>query len=117
MLTWCGSKMRDCLSVRGTYSKLILKKQWQISDSGFKNMWTVNVQIKLIIFMWLVWRNKNLTWKNLQKRGWHGPGLCVLSGENEEDNCHLFYSCSFAKETLSILCDKLHIQVPLFCST
>ena len=68
-ITWCGSKKMDGLSVRGIYSSLILKKQWLHSDRWFKKIWRINVQIKLIIFMWLVWRNKNLTWNNLQKRG------------------------------------------------
>lgn len=71
----------------------------------------------MILFLWLVRKDKNLTWMNLQKKGWHGPGRCCLCGEEEEDNIHLFYLCPFALETLEIVCGKLHIDTPVYYLT
>jgi hypothetical protein len=34
---------------------------------------------------------KFLTWKNLQQRGWEGPGRCQLCKEDSEDIDHLFF--------------------------
>ena len=65
----------------------------------------------MILFLWLVWKDKNLTWRNLQKKGWQGPGMCFLCGKEEEDNLHMFYLCPFALETLAIVCGKLQINI------
>ena len=43
----------------------------------------------------LAW-NKCLTWDNIRKRGFHGPFVCVMCGDKEEDSSHLFFRCSFA---------------------
>jgi hypothetical protein len=39
--------------------------------------------------------NKILTWKNLQKRGWVGPGICHLCKGKRESGKHLFVNCPF----------------------
>lgn len=71
----------------------------------------------MILFLWLVSKDKNLTWSNLQKRGWQGPGMCFLYGKEEEDNLHMFYFCPFALETLAIVCGNLQINTLVYHST
>lgn len=36
-------------------------------------LWKVPCPLKMILFLWLVFCNKNLTWEVLQQRGWSGP--------------------------------------------
>jgi hypothetical protein len=46
-------------------------------------------------FLWLLIEDKLLTWNNLLKRGWQGPGLCQLCRGNEDFVFHLFVQCPF----------------------
>lgn len=46
--------------------------------------------IKLNIFTWIILKNKILSWKNLQNRGFQGPNICVLYRNGEENVDHLF---------------------------
>jgi ribonuclease HI len=55
----------------------------------------VGLSLKLKLFIWLLAENKILTWKNLQKRGWKGPGICILCKTNRESSNHLFVNCAF----------------------
>ena len=87
------------------------------ADIWLKVIWKENVQIKMIIFLWLVWRDKNLTWRNLQRKGWEGPGFCILCGMENEDNYHLFYHCYFAKTNLELLCTNWNFTVPVLSNT
>lgn len=49
--------------------------------------------IKIIIFAWLVFYDKNLTLENLQKRKWHGSAICPICRSNSENNLHFFLQC------------------------
>lgn len=45
-------------------------------------LWKVPCPLKMTLFLWLVFCNKNLTWEVLQQRGWSGPGhgsLCLMA--------------------------------------
>lgn len=44
----------------------------------------------MILFAWLAFHKRNLTWENLMKRGWHGPNICSLCRSDGESNVHLF---------------------------
>ena len=116
-LLWEGKDATEGLKAREVYASLIKNKPGQMSGDWFKKLWKTIAQLKKILFLWLVRKDKNLTWKNLQKKGWHGPGRCCLCGEEEEDNIHLFYLCPFALETLEIVCGKLHIDTLVYYLT
>ena len=116
-LWWEGSCSHEGLRVKDIYSTLINQKPELEQDFWFGVFWKTDVTIKMIIFLWLVRHDKNLTWRNLQIRGWQGPGLCFLCGSQEEDNSHMFYSCPFACESIQLLCDRLHVQYPSYGST
>jgi hypothetical protein len=53
--------------------------------------------VKIKLFCWLIAENKILTWKNLQKRGWKGPGMCSLCKAHRESTKHLFLNCPFTR--------------------
>ena len=56
--------------------------------------------------------NKILTWDNLQKRGWIGPGCCALCGNGEDSVQHLFTSCAIWKNLIANLSDLYHFLPP-----
>ena len=60
-----------------------------------RKLWTWNCPLKIKIFLWLLLEDKLLTWNNILKRGWQGPGLCLLCRGNEESTFHIFFQCPF----------------------
>ena len=71
-------------------------------------LWNRNLPSKISCFIWLTLRDKILTWVNLQKKGIHGPGICILCGTNEESVAHLFIFCSVWKTVAVHVCDLLN---------
>ena len=47
--------------------------------------------------------NKILTWKNLRKRGWIGPGCLPLCKREEDSVDHMFLSCVFSKAVWALV--------------
>jgi hypothetical protein len=74
-LKWTGGDNSGQLSVKNVYNALT-KKLWKIKIGGWRRKpWSWDCPQKIKLFSWLVAENKILTWKNLQKRGWTGPGI------------------------------------------
>lgn len=94
-LTWKGKRGKDNICVKDIYSSLT-RSQLSLSDHIFPlSLWKTGAPNKIIIFSWLVYHNKNLTWDNLQKRKWTGPGICLICKAEGENNYHMFLKCSF----------------------
>lgn len=51
---------------------------------------------QITLFNWLIRKDKILTWENLQKRGKHGPGRCIMCKEALERVNHIFFECRVA---------------------
>ena len=75
-------------------------------------LWSVTLPRKIGCFLWLVLRNKVLTWDNLQKRGKYGPGICSMCFSNEETVIHLFSRCMVWKSVLDLICDQFQLTTP-----
>lgn len=78
--------------VSATYHRLV--------DGGcrlpnMKTFWESKSPIKVRIFMWLIAKNAILKWEKLQKRGWMGPGFCILCKAHNEDMHHLLLNCPY----------------------
>lgn len=58
------------------------------------SFWKVGCPLKMILFSWLVFRNKNLTWEILQKKSWHGPSRCAMCHNAVETNLYMFFQCA-----------------------
>lgn len=58
-----------------------------------KSFWKTGVPLKITLFAWLAFHDRNLTWTNLQKRNWHGPTICSIFFAEAEDNFHIFLNC------------------------
>ena len=69
-IKWGGTEMEKQISTKEAYIVLMNKHPGHVPDYWFKLMWKVKVQVKMVILLWLIWKNKNLTWKNLQRKGW-----------------------------------------------
>ena len=61
----------------------------------------------------LTWDNRILTWDNLQRRGFTGPGICPLCWSNEESVEHLFSFCWVWKSAAEFFVDYFHINVSI----
>lgn len=90
-IAWAGKKkITGEIEVAGCYLKISLKEIQNIEYRWFYSFWQINIPIKIVIFLWLTWRNKNLTLTNLQKKNHQGLGICYLCRQNSEGNEHLF---------------------------
>ena len=58
------------------------------------SLWKVTCPLKMILFSWLVFTNRNLSWEVLQKRGWNGPGRYSMCHSDLETNDHMFFQCA-----------------------
>jgi len=55
--------------------------------------WKAQCPMKMITFSWLLFRNKNLSWENLQRKSWQGPSRCSMCRNALETNLHMFFQC------------------------
>eukprot|EP00253_Pinus_taeda_P032611 PITA_32611 len=56
-------------------------------------LWKVTCPLKMVLFSWLIFCNRNLTWEVLQRKGWQGPGCCAMCQNAVESNLHMFFQC------------------------
>jgi hypothetical protein len=83
------------LTTYNVYNALSTDLWENITGDVKKKLWTWECPLKTKLFTWLLIKEKQLTWNNLHKRGWHSPGLCFLCKGSEESVFHLFVECSF----------------------
>lgn len=111
-IAWDRLFHRGSISVADTYF-FICGVTFNLQHTcWFSRFWKTQVPCEIILYAWLAWRNKTLTWENLMKRGIHGPGQCVLCKIAEENNFHLLLDCPIAVEVwprISILFSFTHM--------
>jgi hypothetical protein len=66
--------------------------------------------MKIKLFNWLLVEDKVLSWKNLQKRGWNGPGICCLCKNHGESTKHIFLTCHFTRTVWAELKKTLNLE-------
>jgi hypothetical protein len=69
----------------------------------------IRALLKLKLFMWLVFKEKTLTWDTLQRRGWIGLGRCSLCNLESETISHLFVDSRFVHSLSRELLDHYKI--------
>lgn len=77
-LVWSLSHSHSTANVKDIYYDLVSKKIPPARQIFLMVLWKLGCPLKVTIFSWLVFYNKNLTWENLRKRWWHGPSRCVM---------------------------------------
>lgn len=92
-LIWKGYGGRSTVYVKDIYLQLQYMSPIHQANIFPTPFWKTGCPLKTIIFAWLVFQNKTLTWDNLQKRNWNGPAICPLCKLNEETNLHIFLIC------------------------
>lgn len=102
-LIWCHSKEMNNIRVKEVYQH-IMQTNRPLPNSIFPHIyWKDGCQSKMIHFAWLNFHNKILTWDNLRKRGWIGPGICPLCRSDGENNDHLFIRCHRSQQIWQFL--------------
>ena len=66
----------------------------------------------LICFIWLLARDRILTWDHLQHKGFQGPGRCSLCKMSIEDIPHLFLTCPFSVAVFAHYAAKFRFTWP-----
>ena len=74
-------------------------------------LWSSNIPLKIICFVWLCIENQINTWDNLRKKGWSGPNKCNLYKNSEESVNHLFVEYSFTQDTINLLHRKFNCSL------
>jgi hypothetical protein len=94
-LSWAGGDATGLISVKNLYNALITQRNFNLDDSWLFHIWHWEIPLKIKLFFWLAGMDKTLTWEMLRRRGWMGPGFCLLCRRASEDTHHLFVHCSF----------------------
>jgi len=102
-LVWSLSPSSSHAIVKDIYMDLITLSNRLISKRFPALWWNLGCPLKVTLFTWLVFSNKNLTWESLRKRSWHGPSRCALCKLDEETNFHLFFKCPVSQQIWSEL--------------
>lgn len=92
-LIWSKQNSSLTLRVKDLYEAASSSLQVQPSPIFPFKFWKVSCPLKAILFSWLVFFNRNLTWEVLQRKGWSGPSRCVMCGLASESNDHIFFQC------------------------
>ena len=79
----------------------------------WSKIWSKNGMPKINVFFWILAHRKNLTAKNLRKRGLEGLLRCILCKESEESIEHLFLECKFSREVWHQAYKDLHFKLTL----
>ncbi|XP_073113086.1 uncharacterized protein [Elaeis guineensis] len=74
-------------------------------------LWKTPLPSKLKIFNWLLFQNKILTAKNLEKRHMQIQFKCPLCAKDEESADHLFAECTFTRQIWNLIGQKLNINL------
>lgn len=83
----------SAFSVRSTYLHLV---DGGLRMNNWKLVWRTKCPLKVRAFLQLASKDVFLTWPNFQRRGWTGPGVYSLCGEESETISHLLLMCTFS---------------------
>lgn len=106
-LVWAINSLGGSVTVKAAYDHLIGSCSNIDGEWWAHSLWHWHMPTKLKCFFWLVIFNRTLTWDNLRRRGWTGPGICVLCRKVDEDLQHLFFHCCFALKIWRTICTAL----------
>jgi hypothetical protein len=83
----------DLFSLDSMYKSLI--KLHALVDNN-RNIWKMNIPLKVNVFVWYLHRGVILTKENLAKQNWHGCKTCVFYHQDEIIK-QLFLQCKFSR--------------------
>ena len=75
-------------------------------------LWKFLAPRKNKLFMWLILKDRVLTWDQISKRGTKGPRVCCLCMMEEEETIgHLFYNCNHSKHVWKGLSKEFQMEM------
>eukprot|EP00253_Pinus_taeda_P006246 PITA_06246 len=112
-LVWSLPRAANPIRVKDIYTTLLLMEAQPTLPFFPLSFWKAPCPLKMILFSWLLFHNRNLSWDNLQKHGWIGPSRCALCFADGETNLHTFFQCHASKQIWYDL--SLHLVFPHLC--
>ena len=110
-LLWSHSKYVGSLSVAKGYDCISVNCFDPLAPM-LEFLWHQRIPLKIACFTWLMARGRILTWDQLQKKGFQGPGICILCKRNLEDISHLFLYCPISVRILAYFAAKFGFVTP-----
>nr|KUM45132.1 hypothetical protein ABT39_MTgene3632 [Picea glauca] len=98
VLLWADGDATGSIIVKNIYAALQQQHNSGVEIPWIQQLWNWKVPLKLKLFTWLIGKERILTWDAFQRRGWEGPGICLLCNNAPEDLQHLLVHCPFTKE-------------------
>eukprot|EP00253_Pinus_taeda_P006547 PITA_06547 len=95
ILRW-GKSTRGAFTVKEAYY-LATHQEREEEAIEWEEIWNSKWWPKIAIFIWLVGKERILTWNKIQRRGFLGPPRCSLCKMGIETQEHILNSCSFAQ--------------------
>jgi hypothetical protein len=95
ILMWSWDTKDVHVSEKNEYEVQLLENVVGEQNVCFVDIWSWELRLNVKLFIWLILKQRILTWENLIKRGFNGPSRCLLFGDAEENILHLFVECSF----------------------
>ena len=108
-LVWTYKKNAGSITAKAVYDCIVFSHSPPAPSPAESSLWNRALPNKISCFIWLSIRNRILTWENLQKRGYHGHGICVLCCKDEETVEHLFNNCRVWRMVAIHVCDILNL--------
>ena len=96
-LIWAASK-DGRYNVKNGYKAIIQSQRWEEEYTPLKLCWDSSCLPKTGFFLWTASQDRILTTDRLRKLGIEGPSRCVLCNNDNEDNNHLLYKCSYTQK-------------------
>lgn len=94
ILVWGLKRSNQSTNVKSIYADLISVTEGS-SQSQFPTcFWKAACPLKMILFSWLLFWNKNITWEVLQRKSWQGLSRCSLCLNDGESSLHVFFQCA-----------------------
>jgi len=96
-LTWIYS-LSGSVDAKSAYSQLMADKGPMEDVWWDLKIWKWTIPCKIKCFFWLLLNHRVLTWDVMCRRGWIGPGYCILCKQDVETAAHLFIHCLFTQQ-------------------
>lgn len=94
-MVWDWADLGGIITEKLAYDFIVSENVTQVDGCWYAKFWKWQIPLKVTCFLWLCLRNRILTWDNLLKRGFCGPGYCFLCAAADETISHIFESCPF----------------------
>lgn len=107
-MEWVDQPHEVNLVVKRIYGDIMKRKLSGMGSSYFNKYWKWKIPKKILLFIWLVWKGRVLTWDRLKRIGIKGPSSCPLCEQHDESAAHLFLKCPFTLQVWNFF--SIHIK-------